>query len=165
MSEDPSWQYEPTSESAEQAYDKIDRFLRNNLDDTDYADFSAALDLVYADTTQLQDAKPTAQTADARQEPVAKLHIRSTDTYLEADVEVLNGERLQPENSPVLVYLAPPADARDAERYRWLREHSYMDTTDHNDCIWYGEGIKQSRPDILDGRIDAAIAAGTGEGK
>jgi hypothetical protein len=58
---------DPTSESAKQAYDKIDRFLRNNLDDTDYADFSAALDLVYADTTQPQDAKPVAQTADARE--------------------------------------------------------------------------------------------------
>ena len=43
----------PTSESAKQAYDKIDRFLRNNLDDTDYADFSAALDLVYADAERL----------------------------------------------------------------------------------------------------------------
>ena len=50
----------PTSESAKRAYDKIDRFLRNNLDDTDYADFSAALDLVYADDT------PIAQTADAQ---------------------------------------------------------------------------------------------------
>ena len=43
----------PTSESAEQAYDKIDRFLRNNLDDTDYADFSAALELVYADASPI----------------------------------------------------------------------------------------------------------------
>ena len=29
------------------AYDKIDRYLRNNLDDAGYADFSAALELVY----------------------------------------------------------------------------------------------------------------------
>lgn len=29
------------------AYDQIDRFLRNNLDDADYAEYSAALDLVY----------------------------------------------------------------------------------------------------------------------
>ena len=33
------------------AYDKIDRYLRNNLDDADYADYSAALDLVYGDAS------------------------------------------------------------------------------------------------------------------
>ena len=31
---------------ASAAYDKIDRYLRNNLDDDDYAEYSAALDLV-----------------------------------------------------------------------------------------------------------------------
>lgn len=30
------------------AYDKIDNFLRNNLDDNDYAEFSAALETVFA---------------------------------------------------------------------------------------------------------------------
>lgn len=30
-----------------EAYDMIDRFLRNNLDDSDYADYSQALDLIY----------------------------------------------------------------------------------------------------------------------
>lgn len=29
------------------AYDQIDRFLRNNLDDDAYADYSSALDLIY----------------------------------------------------------------------------------------------------------------------
>jgi len=33
-------------------YDMIDRFLRNNLDDTDYAEYSAALDNVLADGTE-----------------------------------------------------------------------------------------------------------------
>lgn len=32
----------------DEAYNMIDRFLRNNLDDSDYAEFSAALDLVAA---------------------------------------------------------------------------------------------------------------------
>lgn len=32
---------------ANTAYDKIDRYLRNNLDDADYADFSDALETVY----------------------------------------------------------------------------------------------------------------------
>ena len=31
---------------ASAAYDKIDRYLRNSLDDDDYAEYSAALDLV-----------------------------------------------------------------------------------------------------------------------
>lgn len=30
------------------AYDMIDRFLRNNLDDTEYEEYSAALELIYA---------------------------------------------------------------------------------------------------------------------
>lgn len=29
------------------AYDMIDRYLRNNLDDDDYAEYSAALDCIY----------------------------------------------------------------------------------------------------------------------
>ena len=29
------------------AYDKIDRFLRNELDDTAYAEYSAALDVLF----------------------------------------------------------------------------------------------------------------------
>ena len=29
------------------AYDHIDRYLRNNLSDEDYADYSQALDLIY----------------------------------------------------------------------------------------------------------------------
>jgi hypothetical protein len=31
------------------AYDKIDHYLRNNLDDTDYTEYSTALDEVYAE--------------------------------------------------------------------------------------------------------------------
>ena len=34
------------------SYDKIDRFLRNNLDDADYAEYSAALDSVLAQRTE-----------------------------------------------------------------------------------------------------------------
>jgi hypothetical protein len=37
------------------AYDLIDRFLRNNLDDTDYAEYSAALDTVLASTAAKAD--------------------------------------------------------------------------------------------------------------
>ena len=34
--------------NAEYAYEMIDRFLRNNLDDDDYAEYSEALDAIYA---------------------------------------------------------------------------------------------------------------------
>lgn len=43
----PTQQLEAQAEPS-QAYDLIDRFLRNNLDDTDYAEYSAALDKVLA---------------------------------------------------------------------------------------------------------------------
>jgi hypothetical protein len=38
---------EPSSALRDAAYDQIDRFLRNNMDDMDYADYSQALDLIY----------------------------------------------------------------------------------------------------------------------
>lgn len=41
-------------------------------------------------------------------EPVAKLHIRLEDDGLEAKVEVIDGEFLQVEHSPVSVFLHPP---------------------------------------------------------
>ena len=34
------------------AYDQIDRLLRNNLNDDDYADYSAALNLIYGPTPE-----------------------------------------------------------------------------------------------------------------
>lgn len=40
-------------------------------------------------------------------EPVARLHITATDTYPDVDVEVLDGTHLQPNMSPVSVYLTP----------------------------------------------------------
>lgn len=40
-------QQEPSSTIRNAAYSQIDRFLRNNLDDADYADYSQALDLIY----------------------------------------------------------------------------------------------------------------------
>lgn len=45
------------------AYDKIDRFLRNNLDDADYAEYSAALDEVLSAAPQ-QQAEPVAECKD-----------------------------------------------------------------------------------------------------
>ena len=38
---------EPVADRSD-AYDTIDRYLRNNLDDSDYAEFSAALETLYA---------------------------------------------------------------------------------------------------------------------
>ncbi len=37
-------------ERADAAYDKLDHYLRNNLDDADYAEYSEALDRVYGYT-------------------------------------------------------------------------------------------------------------------
>ena len=36
------------SEEIDKAYDKIDKFLRNSLGDTDYAEYSAALEIIYS---------------------------------------------------------------------------------------------------------------------
>lgn len=39
--------------------------------------------------------------------PVARLHVTETDSFLDAKIEVLNGENMQPEHSPIDLYLAP----------------------------------------------------------
>lgn len=52
------------------------------------------------------------------QGPVATLHITSTDTYPDIEVEVHNGEALQPSMSPVKVYAAPVAGEAEIERLR-----------------------------------------------
>ena len=50
-------------EEAHQAYDNIDCYLRDNLDDADYAEFSAALELVY-DYEATNDAVPQEPSSD-----------------------------------------------------------------------------------------------------
>ena len=48
------------------SYDMIDRFLRNNLDDDDYAEYSAALDELCATPPQRQrKPNPTEGVEDA----------------------------------------------------------------------------------------------------
>ncbi len=49
----------PTKE-AEAAYDQIDRYLRNNLDDSEYADMSAALEHCYRTLLYPQNDRLTA---------------------------------------------------------------------------------------------------------
>lgn len=44
----------------------------------------------------------------SKQEPVARLHIRMGENYLECDIDVLDGTQLQASDSPVDVYLAAP---------------------------------------------------------
>jgi len=57
----------------------------------------------------------------AAPEPVVRLHIRSTEDYLKADIEVLDGTHLQPEDSPVDLYLAPNAVSQmDGAAVAWL---------------------------------------------
>lgn len=40
-------------------------------------------------------------------EPVALAHIEETETYLDVQLQVLDGEHLQPGDSPVPLYLRP----------------------------------------------------------
>ena len=47
------------------AYDMIDRFLRNNLGDDDYAEFSAALDSLCVATPQQAETVPSDVVRDA----------------------------------------------------------------------------------------------------
>ena len=57
---------EPVARS--DAYYMIDRFLRNNMDDDVYAEYSKALDIIYT-----HPPVPTAQLKEPEQEPVAEV--------------------------------------------------------------------------------------------
>ena len=52
------------SKEKSDAYDIIDRFLRNELGDEDYAEYSAALDLIYTSAAPSADAKDSGLTKD-----------------------------------------------------------------------------------------------------
>ena len=56
---------------------------------------------------------------------------------------------------------APPSAtdasvAKDAERYRWLRAHSWLDTSLIESVLNFGPGYGQTKPELLDAAIDAA---------
>lgn len=72
--------------------------------------------------------------------PVARLHIRQTDTYPDIDVQVLNGAALQPEASPVDVYTEhPPHDLGVALRMRRiLRQLGLQDAVPQDDAAMMG---------------------------
>lgn len=47
-----------------EAYDKIDRYLRNNLNDDDYADYSSALELVLSSLIPLENSQEAQDVID-----------------------------------------------------------------------------------------------------
>ncbi len=47
--------------------------------------------------------------------------------------------------------------ALDAARYRWLRQHSWMEHGSHG-LLNFGPGCNQLSPELLDAAIDVAIA-------
>ena len=69
------------------SYDMIDRFLRNNLHDEDYAEFSAALDAVIADAAaaHAQGLRERIAELEAQRVPLTKAEITAccneSDTY------------------------------------------------------------------------------------
>lgn len=50
------------------AYDMIDRFLRNNLDDTDYAEYSEALEFVFSPSPANEITRLKAELAEAKRD-------------------------------------------------------------------------------------------------
>ena len=141
------------------SYDKIDRFLRNNLDDTDYAEYSDALDEVLA-------LQPSASA-----EPVQPLSKYWKITRIDQDRLRVEAEGMASATVSVMSYeplemllasmaeelLAPPATAaREQEadpNAPWLAK-AHMLCTDH--------GISQGHiSDRLD-KLRDALASATG---
>ena len=87
------------------SYDMIDRYLRNNLHDDDYAEYSAALDAVAEDAARvarLDEARHWAKSVDE-----LTLLLRATDArYMALVQQVADGRAMQPA-PPILVNLGP----------------------------------------------------------
>jgi hypothetical protein len=92
------------------SYDKIDRFLRNNLDDTDYAEYSAALEdvLAYQRTEQ--------QAGAAMDEAVA-----AGDGTLHGSFDYWQAEakRMREAINEALMLLGPEAPECSGCAYEW----------------------------------------------
>ena len=105
------------------AYDKIDRYLRNNLDDADYADYSAALDLVYGDAS--------AQPAPG-QAPIAHLRaMSSTEQWSSWEVCPPDDGNDQPRTPPA-TRRSPGANRSSGAYERGLSQGSLR--ADEPDC-------------------------------
>lgn len=79
-----------TREQASKAYDSIDRYLRNNMDDDDYADYSAELDKVYAYAATLrQQSEPAQAVSD---EAVEAAFVAMDAVFSGAFPDARNGE-------------------------------------------------------------------------
>ena len=87
------------------SYDMIDRYLRNNLHDDDYAEYSAALDAV------AEDAARVARDAEAHywRGMVERLTAQADEwnrRYMALLQQVADGRSMQPA-PPILVALGP----------------------------------------------------------
>jgi hypothetical protein len=92
---------------ASAAYDMVDCYLRNNLDDSDYATFSAALELVRTNAY-----------AEGRKDEQEELSsVLPGVTYMDP-----------PDGGSPTVLEQLQRQAKDAARYLWLRNH--------DDCDW-----------------------------
>lgn len=79
------------------AQDEIEAVRKANIDCVNHFD---ALSIDY-------DAALARLAEVEGQQPVARLHVMATDTYPDVTVEVLDGERLQPKDSPINIYVSP----------------------------------------------------------
>jgi hypothetical protein len=97
----------------------------------------------------------SSETKTPSAEPVAwiePLHIERLTRFGWADDVYLRSKQSAELSAPL--YLHPSPDVRDAERWRWLRAHSWT----RNGYIEFGPGFTQTTPEILDRAIDTAIA-------
>lgn len=59
---------------------------------------------------------------------------------------------------------ASSARNANAERYEWLRSHSWVDISLIKSVLNFGPGYQQTKPEILDAAIDAELARSDGKG-
>jgi hypothetical protein len=134
---------------ASEAYDMVDRYLRNNLDDSDYATFSDALELVRTNAY-----------AEGRKDEQEELSsVLPGVTYMDP-----------PDGGAPTVLEQLQRQAKDAARYLWLRNYSVRYAApDDKPSPWpvIGTSHDDSCPcdgSDLDEAADAAMNAGVQHG-
>ena len=165
------------------AYDMIDRFLRNNLGDDDYAEFSAALDSLCVATPQQAEAvqwrEAIKNLADQYASECVEFAeaIKSGAGSMSPMAARAGDTRLALHNAIDCASPAPqqaeavPSDVvRDAERYRWLRNESWAgyNTGKGTPSVYTVDGAGNRRmmlaEEAMDEAIDTAMAQGANHG-
>jgi len=122
-----------------EAYDRIDRFLRNNLDDADYAEYSAALDAIYCPS-----APPPAPLVEPGAPEGKWVPLVPTQAMLDAVADE-SREWTDAETYAAMLAAAPPIPQQAVQPLRMLTEADVHEVLAHGSVVAAKIGTERMR--------------------